>query len=131
MTIKKLSKYYYIKKEVVQLEEQLEELNSRVTGSPTLNGMPSSHGNVSQVEQLVIKKSKLEEKLLCKKIELIREQENIEDYLETIEDPGIRMIIRERFINCKKWAEIGREMYFDRTTPYYILKRYLKEHEWR
>ena len=126
MTIRNLSRYYFIKKEIDQLEEQLKELSDSVIGSPAISGMPSSHGNTSPIEQLIIKKNKLEEKLLRKKNELLEEQIYIENYLETIKDERIRIIIRERFINCKKWEEIGRAMYFDRTTPYYAVKRYLK-----
>lgn len=126
MTIRNLSRYYFIKKEIEQLEEQLKELNDSVLGSPAISGMPTTHGNTSPIEQLIIRKNKLEQKLLHKKNELIEEQEYIENYLETIEDSRIRIIIRERFINCKTWEEIGREMYFDRTTPYYAVKKYLK-----
>lgn len=126
MTIRTLSRYYFIRKEIEQLREQLEELNNSVIGSPTISGMPSSHSNSSPVEQLIIKKNKLEEKLLRKTNELVEEQEYIENYLETIDDSRIRIIMRERFINCKTWEEIGKAMYFDRTTPYYAVKKYLK-----
>ena len=45
---------------------------------------------------------------------------------ETVEDADIRIIIRKRFLDCKTWQQVGNEIITDRSTPYYRLKKYLK-----
>lgn len=127
MTIDELSKYHVIKVEIEQLKANLKELDDTTIGSPKLSGMPQGSGHVGNpVESLVIKKSKLEMILKKKQDKLLDEQLKIENFLETIEDSNVRVIIRARFIDGKNWHQIGKELNFERTTPYYHLKKYLK-----
>lgn len=129
MRLDELSKYYHIKLEIKQLEDNLKELDNTAIGSPILTGMPHSQGIVGNpTESLILKKDKLENLLKNKKEKLYDEQIKIEEFLEQVEDNTIRIIIRARFINCKSWKQIGKELNFDRTTPYYHLKKYLKSH---
>lgn len=129
MRLDELSKYYHIKLEIKQLEDNLRELDDTAIGSPILTGMPHSQGSVSNpTESLVLKKDKLLNLLKKKKEKLYDEQIKIEEFLEEVQDSTIRIIIRARFIDCKSWKQIGKELNFDRTTPYYHLKKYLKSH---
>jgi hypothetical protein len=127
MTIDELSKYYSIKIEVDQIKSNLKELDSTSIGSSKISGMPKGTNEVSNpTENIAIKKLKLEEILKKKQDKLLTEQLKIENFLETIEDSNIRVIIRARFIDGKPWSVIGKELNFERTTPYYHLKKYLK-----
>ena len=127
MTISELSKYHTIKLEIEQIQANLRELDSTSIGSQKLTGMPQGTGHVGNpIESLVIKKSKLEMILKKKQDKLLDEQLKIENFLGTIEDSNVRVIIRARFIDGKNWHQIGKELNFERTTPYYHLKKYLK-----
>ena len=127
MTIKELSKYHNIKIEIKQLEDTVEELESTIIGSSKVTGMPATiNGNSSPTERIGIKLAQLKDKIDRKKENLIDEAHKIEDFLTTVDEEEIRIIIRERFLNGKTWDEIAKKMITDRSTPYYRLKNYLK-----
>lgn len=128
MTIKELSKYHNIKIEIKQLEDTVEELESTIIGSSKVTGMPTAiNGNSSPTERIGIKLAQLKLKIETKKESLIDEAHKIEDYLATIEESEIRIIVRKRFLEGKTWKEVSKDIIADRSTPYYKLKKYLKE----
>lgn len=130
MTINELSKYQNIKIEIKQLEDTVKELEATFIGSSKVTGMPSTiHSNSSPTERIGIKLAQLKGKIDKKKELLIDEAHKIEDFLETVDDEEIRIIVRERFLNGKTWDEIAKKMITDRSTPYYRLKNYLKNHK--
>lgn len=130
MTINELSKYHNIKIEIKQLEDTVEELESTLIGSSKVTGMPSVvHSNSSPTERIGIKLAQLKDKLDKKKELLLDEAHKIEDFLETVDEEEIRIIIRERFLNGKTWDEISKIIITDRSTPYYRLKNYLKRRD--
>lgn len=127
MTIKELSKYHNIKIEIEQLENNVKELESTIIGSSKITGMPSViSGNSSPTERIGTKLVQLNLKIEDKKENLLDEAHKIEDFLTTVDDAEIRIIIRERFLYGKTWDDIAKKMITDRSTPYYKLKKYLK-----
>lgn len=127
MSIKELSKYRFIKMEIEQIRVNIDEIAKASVGSPALTGLPTGKGTASSsVETTVQKIEKLDKKLKKKEEKLLVELQNIENFLEQIDDGIIRVIIRERFINGLKWGEIAEKLHFERTTPYYQLKKYLE-----
>lgn len=128
MTIKELSKYRDLKVEIPQLQDRITELEQTIVGASKMTGMPSSRGTKSNpTERIALKIVKLRTNLLKKMEELIDRETKIEEFLETVDDAKVRIIIRKRFFEGKSWNDIGRELSFERTTPYYHLKKYLKE----
>lgn len=129
MTIKELSKYHNIKIEIKELEETLEEVETTMIGSSKITGMPTTiSGNSSPTERIGIKLALLKDKLEKKKDKLLDEFNKIEDFLSTVDDNEIRIIIRKRFLEGKTWKVVSKEIIADRSTPYYRLKKYLKYH---
>lgn len=129
MTIYELSKYQKIKHEINQIKQQLNNLDISVSNSK-FTGMPHRKGIINKpTEDLILKKERLQQKLQRKQENLLDEQLKIEDFLETVEDINIRIIIRAKFIDGKTWKQIGEEQHFDRTTPYRHLEKYLKNQE--
>lgn len=129
MTIYELSKYQKIKLELKQIKDNLKELDDTSVSSSEITGMPHGQGAVSNpTESLILKKEKLQRLLEKKQDKLLDEQLKIENFLETVDDATVRIIIRSRFIDGKNWHQIGKELNFERTTPYYHLKKYLKNH---
>lgn len=128
MTIQELSKYHDIKLEIKQIEDNIRELEETTISSSKITGMPFSTGgkNESPTERIGIKLANLKDKLLKKTEKLLDEHDKIEDFLSTVDDAEIRIIIRKRFLEDKSWEKVGKETSSDRSTPYYKLKNYLK-----
>ncbi len=127
MTIKELSKYHNIKIEIKQLEDTVEELETTVIGSSKITSIPTmTNSDSSSTERIGIKLAQLKSKIETKKETLIDEAHKIEDFLATVDEEEIRIIIRERFLNGKTWEEVAKKIIADRSTPYYKLKNYLK-----
>ena len=128
MTIHELSKYHKIKNEMKQLEDSIRELEETVIGSSKITGMPLSISGVnsSPTERIGIKLASLKQKLTDKTEQLLDEAQKIEEYIETVDDVDIRIIISKRFLDCKTWQQVANEIHADRS-PYYRLKKYLKD----
>ena len=120
MTIRDLSQYHNIKVEIDQIKLNIKELEATVIGSSKITGIPTSHNNTtSSTERIGIKLAQLKTKLSNKTEELLDEAKKVEDFLETVEDADIRIIIRGRFLNGKTWNEVSQTIIADRSTPYY------------
>lgn len=48
---------------------------------------------------------------------------------EEIQDDELKTIMAMRFIQLQDWTEIGKSLFYDRTTVYYKVKNYLKRKE--
>lgn len=120
----KLNALYWLKKEIKQLENQIEELT--VLSAIAMNGMPSGSGVSSPVERFYDRLEQLKEKLQRKRAELLTETERIEAYIENLADAEVRVMARKRFIENKTYQVIGDEMYMDGTTVRKKLKRYIE-----
>ena len=120
MTIKELSQYHNVKIEIQQIKDNIG--SSKITGMP----MVSSGNNSNPTERIGIKLAKLKTTLENKKDKLLDEATKIEEFLNTVEDGEIRIIIRKRFLEGKTWKEVSKDIIADRSTPYYKLKKYLK-----
>ena len=120
-----LNKVYYLRLEIKDLEEEIKAIPD-VSGM-NYSGMPHSTGVSDPTFNLVQKKEKLIEKLHRKMDRLVEEIERIENIIEGIDDVEVRAIARKRFIQNKKWEDIGKEMHIDRTACYRKLKKYIEE----
>lgn len=122
MTEKELSRYFWLKKEVKHLENQLEEFGDGVSATSFEERIGSSGISISIQEkrQLII------EKLINARLSALEEYIKIETYINKVEDTTIRTIMIMRFQELKSWDEIGIELDKDRTTVAKLLRRYLK-----
>ena len=131
MTIHDLSKYHNLKIEIKQIKDNIEEIETTIIGSSKITGMPmvSSGNNSSPTERIGMKLAKLKTTLENKTDKLLDELNKIEDFLNTVDDGEIRIIIRKRFIEGKTWKEVSKDIIADRSTHYYKLKKYLNSME--
>lgn len=129
MTIAELSKYQSIKAEIKQLREYIDEIESTTISSSKINDLPVSGivNNDRPTERIAFKLVDLRAKLTKKHEQLVDEMNKVEDFLSTVNDNEIRIIIRKRFLDGKTWKEVSKEIISDRSTPYYRLKKYFKE----
>lgn len=129
MDIKKLNSLYYKKKNIKALEEELAELNN--LGSAPLNNLPRSNKISRPTENYVIKKMKIVEKLKKAYESYYEEYENMNNYINQIEDDKVKLIARLRFLHLKDWFYIAEEISPEDksihwTTPRKILMRYIE-----
>ena len=122
MTEKELSRYYWLKKEVKILENQLEEFGDGVSAINYDEKISGSGLAISLQE----KRALIIEKLINARLSALEEYIRIESYISRIEDTEIRTIMILRFQELKSWDEIGIELDKDRTTVAKILRRYLR-----
>lgn len=122
MTEKELSRYYWLKKEVKILENQLEEFGSGLSATSYEEKIGCSGISISLQE----KRALLIEKLINARLTALEEYIRIESYIDKIEDNEIRSIMKLRFQELKSWDEIGEELHMDRTTVSKKLRKYLR-----
>ena len=100
-----LNKAYYIRLEIDSIKKQIESLD----------------------EFNVEKKVKLINKLQKYQNKYIDQLDNINQFIESIEDDETRLIARYRLIDNLKWEEIGAIMYKDRTSCYRKLQKVIEK----
>lgn len=122
-----IDKLQWIKKEIKQIENKIDELT--VLKAVSFDGMPSGNSVSSPVEEYNERLDSLNRKLERRKAQNLEEEEWIEDYIEAIEDVEIRVLARSRFVECKSYKKIGDENFMDRTTVYRKLDKYFSERE--
>lgn len=128
MTIKELSKYYYINLELNKIENRIKELESTIISSSKISEiMVDSSHNGDPVSQYAEKHLKLITKYVSQKEKLIDEEIKLNNYIQKVDDIEVRNIIRLRFLELKSWDDVGKEMICDRTTAYKKLINYLRK----
>ena len=105
MSEKELSKYFELKREVIDIENRIK--------------------NIQNIEE---SKTKVElvSTLTEKRISALEQYLAIERYIESVEDVELRNIMRYRFLDLYTWDMIADLMYMDRSTVSKKVKRYLK-----
>lgn len=107
MDEKELNKYFYLKKEIQDLENRIIEFGDGVK-SMQINdvSVSSSHTNKSIQE----KRLELISLWMEKRITALEECLRIERYINEVDDPIIRQIMRLRHIDCKTWNYIDTKL---------------------
>ena len=108
MTLTDLERYRQLKIRHEEAIQMIEELRSRaVPGSPALDGMPHGSGVSDKVGTLAIMIADLEAKLPSYERQILKEHDQIEEFIRGIEDDKTRMIFRLRFQAGKTWKEVA------------------------
>ena len=122
MTEKDLGRYFWLKKEVKHLENELEEFGDGVSATSFEEKIGSSGISISIQE----KRQRIIEKLTNARLSALEEYIKIETYINKVEDVEIKAIMVLRFQELKNWDEIGKELHMERTTASKKLRRYLQ-----
>lgn len=108
MDLERLSQAYYLKKEIAIYQEQLQDLWDMASpGAVSMDGMPSTHGNGSKVENLVLQIEAMTEKIHNKQQELLVELQDLTDWIMRIPDSHLRLVFVLRFLNALSWQEVA------------------------
>ena len=106
MTEKELSKYYWLRKEIKDLEERLAEFGYGVSATK----LDKEISGITSTESIQEKRVIIIEKWISARVSALEEYLKIESYIESVEDSEIRQIMRYRFLDLKKWNEIDKLM---------------------
>ena len=118
-----LNKLYYLKIEIENLTEEIQNLP--MISSPQINGMPRGSGKSEPSAVYLLKKEYLENKLDRAKEKYEAEFERITAIIDRIDDDEIQDIARYRLIDNMKWEDIGDKVHLERTTCAKKLKKYI------
>lgn len=118
MTKEELSRYYYLKKEIKQIEERIKEIDDTFLSANRINGMRYEKRLSNPQEQRMILIEKYDKRLEEKKDEALKELMKIEDFIDSINDPEIRMIFRYRYIELTEWNKIAMLVHMSERTVF-------------
>ena len=77
-----LSKYYYLSKEIEQIQSKIDEIQSTYLSSSKIDGMPHERKQSSPQERIMMLIEKYQERLEQKKSEAIQEMLKIEKFAD-------------------------------------------------
>ncbi|MFG6378932.1 MAG: sigma-70 family RNA polymerase sigma factor [Lachnospiraceae bacterium] len=124
MTVEEINSIYYINKEIEQIQKELYDLKTKnFYKSNILTGMPKGNSEHDIFSDYAEDIKTLEDMLHYNLKKLQMERKKMEEFLSSIEDAELRLIIRLRTINNMSWEEIGVELRMHRTT---VSKKFYK-----
>ena len=108
MTIRELSKLYYLTKLIERDELRLSELEARLQpGGMNLSGMPRNPSPKNMMEEVVPLIIEIKDRIKRQQTEYIKERMVIEDYINSVDDYQIRLIMSYRFVDLMTWQQIA------------------------
>lgn len=108
MSIEELSELYYLSKEIVFLKNRIDEL-TYISATSYENEIRS--GGISDLTgEYALKKVELLNDLKDILVEREEKEKKILDYIKSIDDAEIRVIMQLRFIKCMTWKMIAKEL---------------------
>lgn len=136
MTERELMSLIYIQARINRISERLAELEEEDgLGSMNMDGMPHGSTPGDPVSRIALARVALHEKLLCMKADLLEKELAITEYIESVEQEDIKLIMEMRYLDGKYWQDIALEWedrtgkYADRTTLAKKVEKYLCEHQ--
>ena len=136
MTERELMGYIYIKARIAKVEERIAELELEDgIGSLNMDGMPHGSTPGDPVARMAIARAALHEQLVRLRADLKEKEREIREYIDSVENEEIKLIIEWRFIDLLDWYEIAGRLEdltgknVDRSTPGKKMRRFLREHK--
>lgn len=129
MTIEEASQIYYINIEIKALQLELAKMEEeRNYYKPIiLSDMPRGGGeHINPSDEYLVKRQEIEDMINYALRKLQYERKKFEQFLNTVDDAEMRLILRLRCINNMRWEDIGEEIGTSRTTVSRKFYRYFK-----
>lgn len=110
VTLREFSQLYYLKKEIADSERRLAEIKSQAgpkassTDGVVVSGGELEHG---QPEELAIEIIALEFMIAKNKQRASLELARLTDFISSVDDSFMRLILTHRFIDCYKWDQVA------------------------
>lgn len=119
MTLEEASQVYCINQEIRCIKKELWNLMAeRKYYKPNiLSDMPKGNGGHSNMtDDYLERQGDLEDMLRYSLRKLQEERKKFEEFLASVEDAEMRLILRLRCVNNMRWEEIGSSLGMDRRT---------------
>ena len=117
MTEKELNQIYFLNQELERLEEELSVMEHKsLVKNPLLSGMPYGSGFSNKTADYAIQVNEIKRLIGITIDQILKTRAEMEKFLQEIDDPELRMILRLRSIQHLGWQEIGEELGMDRRT---------------
>lgn len=117
MTREDIKQIRWYKKEIAMLDEKIRELREQsLTGGAIGDGMPKTKSTSSMAERIAIQIYELSTNLYEKKNKLLKLVTESINFIYTIEDSQLRMIVKYRALDGMSWSEMADIMGLDRTS---------------
>lgn len=128
MTAKELSQLYYINKEIQSLQKELAELRQKNFYKPNIiTDMPKGEVPKEQSVEYVSAVMELEELINLNLRKLQYQRKKVEEFLDSVNDADLRLIMRLRAVDNMKWEDIGEALGMERTTVSKKFYRYFRD----
>lgn len=122
MNEKELNRYYYLKKEVEDLEERIETYDVGVSSVRVKELNVDSSPQFSSIQEKVVE---LKDKWMQKRVEALEEYIKIESFIDRVDDAEIRVLLRYRYLDLLSWEQIGEKVFMDRTSVSKKIRKFL------
>lgn len=122
MKEKELNKYYYLKKEVEDLEERIETYDVGVSSVRVKELNVDSSPQFISIQEKVVE---LKDKWMQKRVEALEEYIKIESFIDRVDDAEIRVLLRYRYLDLLSWEQIGEKVFMDRTSVSKKIRKFL------
>lgn len=138
MTKQELSRYFWLCHEIEKQKKRLERLQTKRANSGGFvgdsvkdyrsgRGVPLKiQGYAEEDYTLPNRISTLEEEIKHNIAESDRLAAEIEIYIQSIDDPKMREIMRCRFLDCMGWSEVGKENFMDPDHARRLVREFLR-----
>ena len=138
MTKQELSRYFWLCHEIEKQKKRLERLQAKRANSGGFvgdsvkdyrsgRGVPLKiQGYAEEDYTLPNRISTLEEEIKHNIAESDRLAAEIEIYIQSIDDPKMREIMRCRFLDCMSWSEVGKENFMDLDHARRLVREFLR-----
>lgn len=111
MDKKTLYRLFYLPKAIAQKDREIQRIWERLTSmSPNLSGMPHGSGAHDKVGDGVVELVTKKEELEAQKREFEQEERAINDWIDSVEDLQINLILTLRFREKMSWNQIADEV---------------------
>ena len=111
MTLKELSEVYYLNKEIKYDRKLLRMLRNIDVKTTKINGMPFAisviYDPIAENVATIIDLERVLKRNIAKRL---HEKRKIMAFINNIDDCFIRLIFKLRFIECKNWRDVAKEI---------------------
>ena len=128
-----LNQYYTCRIKRSQLERRLKNIQSEMNAPIGGNGYsPVNYGGTNKIgagaASFIYRMSEIETKIEDQKSRIEKALLKVMDIMDFLEESSIeRMVLELRFIDCKNWASIEKEMHLSRRTCFDYQNRALEK----
>ncbi len=119
MTKQDLEDIYYLKLDVKRIEEKIEFARAKYESASGFSNSVSGSckgSNKSKQEKYVDETEKYISKYYALKKELEERIHQAEEFIDTVSDPRMRLILEYRCIECLNWSKIAARLSGNNTT---------------